>query len=90
MAPMGTLRWLFAAVLKDEYIYVFGGFNHDDGELSSAERCSITNNTCEQLQDMPERTRYDHGAVSTSGSEIYIVGGVGTCSADIFDTSSLS
>merc|ERR1712137_973832 len=87
---MGTLRWLFAAVLKDKYIYVLGGFNHDDRELSSAERCSITNNTWEQLQDMPEGTRYDHCPVSTSGSEIYIVGGYGTRTVDVFDTSSLT
>ena len=33
MAPMGTARSLFAAALKENYIYVFGGRNHDKRRL---------------------------------------------------------
>merc|ERR1719215_2323442 len=86
---MGTARSFFAAALKDKYIYVFGGINDDNPNgLSSAERYSIDNNTWEELADMPEE-RDRHCAVSTTGSEIYIVGG-DTCSVDVFDTASLS
>eukprot|EP00814_Leptocylindrus_danicus_P017600 CAMPEP_0116032682 /NCGR_PEP_ID=MMETSP0321-20121206/18326_1 /TAXON_ID=163516 /ORGANISM="Leptocylindrus danicus var. danicus, Strain B650" /LENGTH=168 /DNA_ID=CAMNT_0003508187 /DNA_START=28 /DNA_END=530 /DNA_ORIENTATION=- len=88
MAPMATARSYFAAALKDKYIYVFGGYNNDYGGLSSTERYSIDNNTWEGLPDMPE-WRSGHYAVSTTGSKIYIVGGV-TCSVDVFETSSLS
>eukprot|EP00816_Leptocylindrus_hargravesii_P007186 CAMPEP_0196825102 /NCGR_PEP_ID=MMETSP1362-20130617/92861_1 /TAXON_ID=163516 /ORGANISM="Leptocylindrus danicus, Strain CCMP1856" /LENGTH=185 /DNA_ID=CAMNT_0042205479 /DNA_START=318 /DNA_END=873 /DNA_ORIENTATION=- len=73
MAPMGTPRSLFAAVPKDKYIYVFGGDNDDDGRLSSTERYSIASNTWEDLPDMPKGTRNGHCAVTTTGSEIYIV-----------------
>eukprot|EP00816_Leptocylindrus_hargravesii_P012927 CAMPEP_0196801206 /NCGR_PEP_ID=MMETSP1362-20130617/921_1 /TAXON_ID=163516 /ORGANISM="Leptocylindrus danicus, Strain CCMP1856" /LENGTH=49 /DNA_ID= /DNA_START= /DNA_END= /DNA_ORIENTATION= len=49
MAPMGNPRSNFAVVLKEKYIYVFGGVNNDgDGYLSSTERYSIANNTWEQ------------------------------------------
>eukprot|EP00816_Leptocylindrus_hargravesii_P002373 CAMPEP_0196802000 /NCGR_PEP_ID=MMETSP1362-20130617/1741_1 /TAXON_ID=163516 /ORGANISM="Leptocylindrus danicus, Strain CCMP1856" /LENGTH=270 /DNA_ID=CAMNT_0042173197 /DNA_START=30 /DNA_END=839 /DNA_ORIENTATION=+ len=93
MAPMGTPRRYFAAILKDGYIYVFGGTN-DDGamyyDLSSTERYSIANNIWENLPDMPKGPRFGHCAVTTRGSEIYIVGGDGTRSVDVFDTSSLT
>jgi len=85
MAPMGTAREDFAAALKEKYIYVFGGCNGDDGWLSSTERYSIDNNTWEDLPYMPEVLREGHCAISTPGSEIYIVGG-GTCAMDVFDT----
>merc|ERR1712226_1550244 len=55
--------------------------------LSSTERYSIANNTWEELPDMPEA---GHCAVSTIGSEIYVVGGYATRTVDVFDTSSLS
>merc|ERR1712226_1750245 len=87
MAPMGTTRDGFAAILKDGYIYVLGGYN--GRSLSSTERYCIANNTWEQLPDMPDGFRYCHCAVSTTGSEIYIVGG-GYGTVDVFDTSSLS
>eukprot|EP00816_Leptocylindrus_hargravesii_P003232 CAMPEP_0196801288 /NCGR_PEP_ID=MMETSP1362-20130617/1054_1 /TAXON_ID=163516 /ORGANISM="Leptocylindrus danicus, Strain CCMP1856" /LENGTH=101 /DNA_ID=CAMNT_0042172175 /DNA_START=156 /DNA_END=458 /DNA_ORIENTATION=- len=93
MAPMSTARYSFAAVPKDEYIYVFGGYNfrfNGDGRLSSTERYCIANNTWEELPDMPTGNRHGHCAVSTTGSEIYIVGGAGTRTVDVFDTSSLS
>ena len=80
MAPMGTDRGFFAAAMKENYIYVFGGEN-----LSSAERYSIVNNTWGDLQDMPKGTCDDHCAI-IQGSEIYIVGGLDTCSVDVFDT----
>eukprot|EP00816_Leptocylindrus_hargravesii_P001605 CAMPEP_0196803940 /NCGR_PEP_ID=MMETSP1362-20130617/3446_1 /TAXON_ID=163516 /ORGANISM="Leptocylindrus danicus, Strain CCMP1856" /LENGTH=52 /DNA_ID=CAMNT_0042175863 /DNA_START=26 /DNA_END=181 /DNA_ORIENTATION=- len=52
MAPMGTPRVDFAAILKEKYIYVFGGSNGSDGRrLSSTERYSIANNTWEELPD---------------------------------------
>ena len=85
MAPMGTARGYFAAALNENYIYVFGGFNNDDGWLSSTERYSIDNNIWEDLPDMPKGPCVDHCAISTPGSEIYIVGG-DTCSVDVFDT----
>eukprot|EP00816_Leptocylindrus_hargravesii_P005627 CAMPEP_0196802124 /NCGR_PEP_ID=MMETSP1362-20130617/1814_1 /TAXON_ID=163516 /ORGANISM="Leptocylindrus danicus, Strain CCMP1856" /LENGTH=56 /DNA_ID=CAMNT_0042173339 /DNA_START=12 /DNA_END=179 /DNA_ORIENTATION=- len=56
MAPMGTARYDFAAILKDNYIYVFGGCNNG-GRLSSTERYCIANNTWEDLQDMPKGPR---------------------------------
>jgi len=84
MAPMGTARGGCIAVLKDKYIYVFGGCSF--ATESSAERYSIENNTWEDLPDMPKRPRDGHYcAISTQGSEIYIVGG-DTCSMDVFDT----
>jgi len=87
MAPMGTARDDFASVLKDMYIYVFGGCNDDEDDmLSSTERYSINNNAWEYLAGMPKGPRYSQCAVTTKGSEIYIVGGYHTCSADIFDT----
>jgi len=85
MAPMGTARGDFAADLKENYIYVFGGYNRDDGDLSSTERYSIDNNIWEGLPDMPTGIRDGPNAISTPGSEIYIVGG-DTCSVDVFDT----
>eukprot|EP00816_Leptocylindrus_hargravesii_P002420 CAMPEP_0196804018 /NCGR_PEP_ID=MMETSP1362-20130617/3534_1 /TAXON_ID=163516 /ORGANISM="Leptocylindrus danicus, Strain CCMP1856" /LENGTH=137 /DNA_ID=CAMNT_0042175989 /DNA_START=19 /DNA_END=429 /DNA_ORIENTATION=- len=87
MAPMATARHDFAAVLKEKYIYVFGGYN--GSSLSSTERYSIANNTWEELPDMPKGSRDFHCAISTTGSEIYIVGG-GTRSVDVFDISSFS
>ena len=86
MAPMGTARNGCAAAVRDEYIYVFGGL---DDALSSAERYSIDNNTWEVLQDMPKGPCFGPCAISTTGSEIYIVGNE-YCSVDVFDTASLS
>eukprot|EP00816_Leptocylindrus_hargravesii_P008031 CAMPEP_0196801788 /NCGR_PEP_ID=MMETSP1362-20130617/1565_1 /TAXON_ID=163516 /ORGANISM="Leptocylindrus danicus, Strain CCMP1856" /LENGTH=141 /DNA_ID=CAMNT_0042172913 /DNA_START=28 /DNA_END=449 /DNA_ORIENTATION=+ len=88
MAPMGNPRKEFAAILKDEYIYVFGGYN--GRSLSSTERYSVANNTWENLPDMPKGPCDGHCAVSTTGSEIYIVDGYATRTVDVFDTSSLS
>eukprot|EP00814_Leptocylindrus_danicus_P021608 CAMPEP_0116048710 /NCGR_PEP_ID=MMETSP0321-20121206/29745_1 /TAXON_ID=163516 /ORGANISM="Leptocylindrus danicus var. danicus, Strain B650" /LENGTH=138 /DNA_ID=CAMNT_0003531025 /DNA_START=194 /DNA_END=607 /DNA_ORIENTATION=+ len=82
MAPMGIARCVFAAALKDEYIYVFGGIN--GGRLSST--YCIYNNTWEDLGDMPKGPRCYHCAISTTGNEIYIVGGCGTRFVDVFDT----
>eukprot|EP00814_Leptocylindrus_danicus_P015522 CAMPEP_0116025296 /NCGR_PEP_ID=MMETSP0321-20121206/12947_1 /TAXON_ID=163516 /ORGANISM="Leptocylindrus danicus var. danicus, Strain B650" /LENGTH=48 /DNA_ID= /DNA_START= /DNA_END= /DNA_ORIENTATION= len=48
MAPMGTNRYAFAAVPKDGYIYVFGGYTLLR-RLSSTERYCIDNNTWEDL-----------------------------------------
>eukprot|EP00816_Leptocylindrus_hargravesii_P012222 CAMPEP_0196803138 /NCGR_PEP_ID=MMETSP1362-20130617/2552_1 /TAXON_ID=163516 /ORGANISM="Leptocylindrus danicus, Strain CCMP1856" /LENGTH=150 /DNA_ID=CAMNT_0042174581 /DNA_START=223 /DNA_END=672 /DNA_ORIENTATION=+ len=90
MAPMGTDRCVFAAGLKDKYIYAFGGYNYDNGILSSTERYCIANNTWEDLPDIPEGPCYGHCAVTTRGSEIYIVGGGDTRSVEVFDTSSLT
>eukprot|EP00816_Leptocylindrus_hargravesii_P012174 CAMPEP_0196804252 /NCGR_PEP_ID=MMETSP1362-20130617/3830_1 /TAXON_ID=163516 /ORGANISM="Leptocylindrus danicus, Strain CCMP1856" /LENGTH=187 /DNA_ID=CAMNT_0042176417 /DNA_START=66 /DNA_END=626 /DNA_ORIENTATION=+ len=88
MAPMATTRYYFAAVLKGNYIYVFGGFGFNGGCLSSTERYCIDNNSWEQLPDMPKGPRRGHCAVTTTGSEIYVVGGYGTRSVDVFDTGS--
>eukprot|EP00816_Leptocylindrus_hargravesii_P002357 CAMPEP_0196801530 /NCGR_PEP_ID=MMETSP1362-20130617/1302_1 /TAXON_ID=163516 /ORGANISM="Leptocylindrus danicus, Strain CCMP1856" /LENGTH=101 /DNA_ID=CAMNT_0042172549 /DNA_START=25 /DNA_END=327 /DNA_ORIENTATION=+ len=88
MAPMGTDRSLFAAILKDGYIYAFGGVSRI--RFPPTERYSIANNTWEELPDMPEGPRDRHCAVSTTGSEIYIVGGYVTRTVDVFDTSSLT
>jgi len=88
MAPMGTARGWFAAALKDKYIYVFGGCKNNGG-LSLTERYSIDNNTWEGLPDMPKGPRNGPCAISTTGSEIYIVGGR-TCSVDVFDTRMLT
>jgi len=85
MAPMGTDRVYCAAALKENYIYVFGGDNHDYGLLPSVERYSIDNNSWEDLQDRPKGTSVGHCAISTTGSEIYIVDD-DTCSVDVFDT----
>jgi len=89
MAPMGTARSLFAAQLKDKYIYVFGGVSKTR-MLSSTERYSIDNNTWEDLPDMPKGPHFGHCAISTTGSEVYIVGGARlfgpTYSVDVFDT----
>jgi len=86
MAPMGTARFGCIAALKDEYIYVFGGRNINGGWLYFTERYSIDNNTWENdLPDMQTWPRAGHCAISTSGSEIFIVGG-GTCAMDVFDT----
>jgi len=38
---------------------------------------------------MPKGHRYDHCAISITGSDIYIVGG-DTCSVDVFDTATLT
>ena len=90
MAPMGIARVRMATALKDKYIYVFGGCNDDDGELSSTERYSIDNNTWEDLADIPEERCCRHCAISTLGSEIYIVGGRRSISVDVFDTATLT
>jgi len=84
MAPMDTARGEFAAVLKDNYIYVFGGY----GTNGSTERYCIDNNTWEDLPRMPEGPRRGHCAVSTSGNEIYIVGD--NRSFHVFDTATLT
>jgi len=84
MAPMGTARGYFATALKENYIYVFCGCNNNYGGFSSTERYSIDNNTWEDLPDMQEE-RDCHYAISTTGSEIYVVDG-DTCSVNVFDT----
>jgi len=85
MAPMGNTRFAFAAVLKGKYIYVFGGYN-GRRRLSSTERYCIDNNTWEDLPDNPNGPCSSHCAVTTTGSEIYIVGGRDTRSVHVFDT----
>jgi len=86
MAPMATARFCFAAALKDNYIYIFGGCD-DDHEPS--ERYSIDNNTWGGLPDMPNGNRCYPCAVATAGSEIYIVGG-SAWSVEVFDTATLT
>eukprot|EP00816_Leptocylindrus_hargravesii_P004926 CAMPEP_0196806094 /NCGR_PEP_ID=MMETSP1362-20130617/5949_1 /TAXON_ID=163516 /ORGANISM="Leptocylindrus danicus, Strain CCMP1856" /LENGTH=93 /DNA_ID=CAMNT_0042179397 /DNA_START=300 /DNA_END=581 /DNA_ORIENTATION=+ len=88
MAPMGTARYNFSAVLKDNYIYVFGDKAYWCS--SSIERCCIDDNTWEFLPPMPKRPRKGHCAVSaTAGSKEYSVGG-NTRSLGVFDTGSSS
>eukprot|EP00816_Leptocylindrus_hargravesii_P013906 CAMPEP_0196809488 /NCGR_PEP_ID=MMETSP1362-20130617/9417_1 /TAXON_ID=163516 /ORGANISM="Leptocylindrus danicus, Strain CCMP1856" /LENGTH=427 /DNA_ID=CAMNT_0042184201 /DNA_START=167 /DNA_END=1450 /DNA_ORIENTATION=+ len=70
MAPMGTARYSFPAVLKGNYIYVFGGCL-----LKSAERYSIVTNTWEDLPGMAEGRYGGLCAVATAGDDIYVVGG---------------
>jgi len=89
LTPMSTARIDFAAVVKDNIIYVFGGFN-SDGIMSSTERYYIDFNLWEDLPDMPHKGHRHHVsgycAISITGiSEIYIVGGF-TRSLDVFDT----
>ena len=86
MAPMSTERGHFSAVLRGGYIYVFGG-RWRNGSLASAERYSIADNIWEDLPNMAEK-RFGHCAVSTSGNDIYIVGGDGSCSIELFDIAS--
>jgi len=83
MAPMGTARDGCIAALRDKFIYVFSGLN--SRWLSSTERYSIDNNTWEDLPDMPKKPRAGRCAISTPGSEIFILGG-NSCSIDVFDT----
>ena len=93
MAPMGTPRHSMAIILKDKYVYLFGGCIEDGANLSSAKRYSIDNNAWEELPDNPKGGRNGHCAVSSRGSEIYIVGGAyisRSSSVDVFDTSSLT
>ena len=90
MAPMGSARGDFAAALKDNYIYVFGGLGEFFEIFSSTERYSIDNNTWEDLPRIPKGSRASHCAVSSAGSEIYVVGGEDTCSVDVFDTATLT
>eukprot|EP00814_Leptocylindrus_danicus_P005220 CAMPEP_0116028884 /NCGR_PEP_ID=MMETSP0321-20121206/15743_1 /TAXON_ID=163516 /ORGANISM="Leptocylindrus danicus var. danicus, Strain B650" /LENGTH=86 /DNA_ID=CAMNT_0003503021 /DNA_START=17 /DNA_END=274 /DNA_ORIENTATION=- len=86
MAPMCNPRAYFTAALKDNYIYINGGYDIDYEELPWIERYSIENNTWEELADVPKGRRSGHCAISTrGGSEIFIVGGH-TCSVDVFDT----
>ena len=86
MAPMDNARRDFAAVVKYNYIFVFGvGAGEYVGLLSSTERYCIDNNTWEHLPDMPNGPRFGHRAVPTAGSEIYIVGGFCTHSVEVFD-----
>jgi len=85
MAPMRRARLYFAAVLRENYIYVFGGY---DGEhwVVSAERYSIVDNSWEELPNMP-RQRRGHSACLL-GKDIFLVGGYDYVS-DVFDTVSL-
>jgi len=53
--------------------------------LTSTERYSIDNNTWEVLPDMPKGPPVGRCAISTPGSEIFILGG-DTCFVDVFDT----
>ena len=71
------------------YIYVFVGYSNN-GSLSSTERYSIDNNAWEGLPCMPNGPRYYHCAVPSAGSEIYIVGGLDTCSVQVFDTATIT
>ena len=92
MAPMGTERYLYAAVLQGGYIYIyihaFGGIGRNN-RLASAERYSIANNTWEDLPDMSEM-RCGHSAVAApSSSIIYITGGFGRIILELFDAISL-
>lgn len=87
MASMGTARALCAAVLKGDYIYIFGGINRY--VLASAERYSIDDNAWEALPDMANG-RYNHCAVTASSrSDIYIVSGCTMLPIDILDTKTL-
>ena len=60
MASMRSVRKSFAALLKGNYIYVFGGYARS--LLDSAEHYSIADNSWEELPNMP-RPRDDHSAV---------------------------
>ena len=78
---MGTARAACAAVLLDDYIYIFGGY--------TVERYSIVCNTCEDLPDMAA-SRWAHCAVAAR-NEIYILGGFPrTRVLEVFDTALLA
>jgi len=83
MAPMGTARYDFAAILKDEYIYVFGGMNGT--VFASAERYSIVDDTWEALPRM-RRARHVPSAVESGEHDIIIAGGLDERSLEVFDT----
>ena len=83
LAPMGTGRASCAAVLLDDYLYMFGG-----DVLPSAERYSIVGNTWEDLPDMAE-ARFRHCAVDALRNRIYILGGNRTRVLEVFDTALL-
>mmetsp|Transcript_23621 Transcript_23621/g.35461 ORF Transcript_23621/g.35461 Transcript_23621/m.35461 type:complete len:369 (-) Transcript_23621:219-1325(-) len=86
MSPMSTARRHCAVVMKDDYIYAFGG--QGSGilrNLSSAERYSVADDSWEPLPDIATR-RCGHCAV-LCGSDVYIVGGgQGVRSVEVFDT----
>jgi len=85
MTPMSNGRDSFAAVLKGDYIYVFGGYH--TRRLSSPERYSIVDDSWEDIPDIP-RIRHHLGAV-VLGNDIYIMGDRVRPLLDIFDTVSL-
>ena len=84
LAPMGTARYVCAAVLLGCHVYVFGGGNEYD-DLDSVERYSIVGNTWEDLPDMAEARCY-HCAVAALRN-IYILSGNRTL--EVFDTALL-
>ena len=86
VAPMSTKRADFAVALQGDYTYVFGGVGNTGYMLASAERYSIADDTWEALPEMAEK-RAEHCAVpALLGNAIYIVGGYGNCSLELFDT----
>ena len=87
MAPMSTVRYDCAVVLKGDYIYVFGGSGRDGNSLALTERYSIIDNTWQPLPDMA-KVRRCHCALVLD-NDIYIVGDYRSC-FDIFDIVSLS
>jgi len=85
MVSMRCPRDEFPAVLKGNYIYVFGGLGETCCQIS-AERYSIADNSWEDIPDLP-RSRYRSAGLL--GNDIYIVGGLSNVSPVIFDTVSL-
>ena len=89
ISHMGTTRRASAAVLKGNYIYVFGGYCGYRFVLKSVERYLIVANAWEYLPGMGEENE-NHCAVAGQGSDIYIVGGEDDCCPfEIADAASL-
>ena len=86
LAPMGTTRYECAAVLLDDYIYIFGG-SVGGVALASVERYSIVDDNWVDLPDMAA-ARWSHCAVAAMRNEIYILGG-GPRVIEVFDTALL-
>ena len=75
VAPMGTARTGHAAAVLDGKLYAVGGFNDDDGYLSSVERYDPALNAWEAVAPMAT-ARYAH-AVAVLDGKLYAVGGDG-------------
>jgi hypothetical protein len=73
LPPMHTARWSHAAVYHSQYLYVLGGYNFNDTDLSECERYSCAESRWEVLPALPVAGSY-MSAVEVENS-LYALGG---------------